>query len=208
VKKALIPAVGAALAALVAVAVLYERKTPGGNQASACAGTGPVLAQMKPLAKGEVAAVQVPKTSQSIPNLAFKAPDGQPTSLASLQGKTLLVNLWATWCVPCRKEMPALDRLQQQLGGPDFQVVAINIDQRNLDRPQRFLDEIGVKALTNYADPEAKVFQDLQKIGRALGMPTTLIVDAKGCELAHLAGPAEWDSPDAVALIKAAMGQK
>lgn len=207
-KKALIPAVGAALAALVAVAVLYEMKTPGGNQASACAGTGPVLAQMKPLAKGEVAAVQVPKTSQSIPNLAFKAPDGQLTSLASLQGKTLLVNLWATWCVPCRKEMPALDRLQQQLGGPDFQVVAINIDQRNLDRPQRFLDEIGVKALTNYADPEAKVFQDLQKIGRALGMPTTLIVDAKGCELAHLAGPAEWDSPDAVALIKAAMGQK
>jgi len=206
-KKALIPALGAAIAAIVVVAVLYGRNAPGGNQASACAGTEKVLASLKPLAKGEVAAVQVPKTSQKIPDLGFKTPDGQPTSLAALQGKTLLVNLWATWCVPCRKEMPALDRLQQQLGGKDFEVVAINIDQRNLDRPKRFLDEIGVKALAYYADPDAKVFQDLQKIGRALGMPTTLIVDAQGCELAHLAGPAEWDSPDALALIKAAMGR-
>jgi len=206
-KKALIPALGAAVAAIVVVAVLYGRNAPGGNQASACTGREKVLASMKPLAKGEVAAVQVPKASQKIPDLAFKTPDGQPTSLVALQGKTLLVNLWATWCVPCRKEMPALDRLQQQLGGRDFEVVAINIDQRNLDRPKRFLDEIGVKAFAYYADPDAKVFQDLQKIGRALGMPTTLIVDAQGCELAHLAGPAEWDTPDAVALIKAAMGK-
>ena len=206
-KKALIPALGAALAAILIVAVLYGTKGPGGNQASACQGTEKLLASMKPLAKGEVAAVQVPKASQMIPNLAIKAPDGQASSLEALRGKTLLVNLWATWCVPCRKEMPALDRLQQQMGGKDFEVVAINIDQRNLDRPKRFLDEIGVKALAYYADPDAKVFQDLQKIGRALGMPTTLIVDPKGCELAHLAGPAEWDSPDAVALIKAAMGK-
>ena len=206
-KKALIPALGAALAAILIVAVLYGTKGPGGNQASACQGTEKLLASMKPLAKGEVAAVQVPKASHMIPNLAFKAPDGQATSLKALEGKTLLVNLWATWCVPCRKEMPALDRLQQQMGGKDFEVVAINIDQRNLDRPKRFLDEIGVKALAYYADPDAKVFQDLQKIGRALGMPTTLIVDPNGCELAHLAGPAEWDSPDAVALIKAAMGK-
>ena len=206
-KKALVIALGAAFAAILAVAVLYGTKGPGGNQASACQGTEKLLASMKPLAKGEVAAVQVPKAAQMIPNLAFKAPDGRPSSLEALRGKTLLVNLWATWCVPCRKEMPALDRLQQQMGGTDFEVVAINIDQRNLDRPKRFLDEIGVKALAYYADPDAKVFQDLQKIGRALGMPTTLIVDPNGCELAHLAGPAEWDSPDAVALIKAAMGK-
>ena len=206
-KKALVIAFGAALAAALAFAVLYGTKGPGGNQAQACAGTEKVLAAMKPFAKGEVAAVQVPKASQMIPDLAFTGPDGQATSIAALRGKTLLVNLWATWCVPCRKEMPALDRLQQQMGGADFAVVAINIDQRNLDRPKRFLDEIGVKALAYYADPAAKSFQDLQKIGRALGMPTTLIVDAKGCELAHLAGPAEWDSPDALALIKAAMAK-
>lgn len=206
-KKALVIAFGAALAAILAFAVLYGTKGPGGNQAQACAGTEKVLAAMKPFAKGEVAAVQVPKVSQMIPDLAFTGPDGQATSIAALRGKTLLVNLWATWCVPCRKEMPALDRLQQQMGGADFAVVAINIDQRNLDRPKRFLDEIGVKALAYYADPAAKSFQDLQKIGRALGMPTTLIVDTKGCELAHLAGPAEWDSPDALALIKAAMAK-
>ena len=206
-KKALIPAFAAAVAAIMVVAVLYGRKGPGGNDSSACAGAEKALAAMRPLAKGEVAAVQVPKASQKMPNLGFKTPDGQATTLAALERKTLLLNLWATWCVPCRKEMPVLDRLQQQLGGKDFEVVAINIDQRNLDRPKRFLDEIGVKALAYYSDADAKVFQDLQKIGRALGMPTTIIVDAKGCELGHLAGPAEWDSPDALALIKAAQGK-
>jgi len=115
------------------------------------------------------------------------------------------LNLWATWCVPCRKEMPALDALEGKLGNDKFQVVAVNIDTRNLDKPKAWLQEIGVKRLGYYADSSAKVFQDLKAVGRAFGMPTTLLVDAKGCELGVLAGPAEWASEDAIKLVEAAL---
>jgi hypothetical protein len=101
--------------------------------------------------------------------------------------------------------MPALDALQQQLGGPDFEVVAVNIDTRDPEKPKAWLDEVGIKHLTYYADPEAKVFQDLKRIGRAFGMPTTLLIDRNGCELGTLAGPAEWASEDAVKLVRAAL---
>ena len=119
----------------------------------------------------------------------------------------MLLNLWATWCVPCRKEMPALDALQAKLGSDKFEVVAVNIDTRNLDKPKTWLKEVGVKRLGYYADPSAKVFQDLKAIGKAFGMPTTLLVDPQGCELGTLAGPAEWASDDAVKLIEAALGK-
>jgi thiol-disulfide isomerase/thioredoxin len=117
----------------------------------------------------------------------------------------VLLNLWATWCVPCRKEMPALDTLEQRLGGPGFEVVAINIDTRDPDKPKAWLKEVGVEKLAYYADPDAKVFQDLKGIGRAFGMPTTLLLDRQGCEIGTIAGPAEWASPDAVKLIQAAI---
>jgi thiol-disulfide isomerase/thioredoxin len=100
--------------------------------------------------------------------------------------------------------MPALDALQQKLGGPNFQVVAVNIDTRDPEKPKAWLKEIGVSHLTYYADPSAKVFQDLKAVGRAFGMPTTMLVDTTGCELGTIAGPAEWSSDDALKLIKAA----
>ena len=122
-------------------------------------------------------------------------------------GRTVLLNLWATWCVPCRKEMPVLDALQDKLGAPDFEVVAVNIDTRNLEKPKDWLREVGVERLAYYSDANAKVFQDLKAVGKAIGMPTTLLVDPNGCEIASLAGPAEWASPDGVKLITAAMGK-
>jgi thiol-disulfide isomerase/thioredoxin len=103
--------------------------------------------------------------------------------------------------------MPALDKLQGELGGKDFEVVAVNIDTRNLDKPKRWLGEAGVMRLAYYADPQAKVFQDLRQIGKAVGMPTTLLLDPQGCELAHLSGPAEWASEDALSLVRAALGR-
>jgi thiol-disulfide isomerase/thioredoxin len=160
---------------------------------------------MAPLARGEVAAVAVAKAPKALPVLTFKDGEGAAKSLADWRGRTLLLNLWATWCVPCRKEMPALDALQGKLGGPDFEVVSINIDTRDLDKPKAWLKEVGIGKLVYYADNSAKVFQDLKVIGKAFGMPTTLIVDANGCELATLAGPAEWASDDAVKLIAAAL---
>src|SRR6476660_7580616 len=140
-----------------------------------------------------------------LPDLAFEDADGKPKKLSDWRGKTLLVNLWATWCVPCRKEMPALDALQTKLGGKDFEVVAINIDTRDPDKPKNFLKESNLTRLGYFSDQKAKVFQDLKSIGKALGMPTSLLVAAKGCEIATIAGPAEWASDDAVKLIKAAL---
>ena len=157
------------------------------------------------MARGEVAAVKVAEEPLRLPNLAFTDATGTPITLGDLRGRTVLLNLWATWCVPCRKEMPTLDSLEAELGGPRFEVVAVNIDTRDPAKPKQFLSEIGVKKLAYFADPTAKIFQDLKAIGRAFGMPTTVLVDGKGCEIATIAGPAEWASDDAVKLIKAAL---
>ena len=104
--------------------------------------------------------------------------------------------------------MPALDALQAEFGGPDFEVVAVNIDTRNLERPRQWLVENGITRLAYYADPEAKVFQELKRVGQAIGMPTTLLIDAKGCQLGVLHGPAEWHSDDARKLIRTALGRQ
>ena len=180
------------------------RGNAGGDPA--CRPAVALAKKIAPLARGEVAAVNVAKSPLKIPDLAFKDAAGKPLTLADFRGRTVLLNLWATWCVPCRKEMPTLDALEGELGGPRFQVVAVNIDTRNPERPKQFLKDIGVKKLSFYADPSAKAFQDLKSIGRAFGMPTTLLVDPHGCEIGSIAGPAEWASKDAVALIEAALG--
>jgi thiol-disulfide isomerase/thioredoxin len=142
-----------------------------------------------------------------VPDLAFTDSSGKAMTLADFRGRTVLLNLWATWCVPCRKEMPTLDALEGKLGAKDFQVVAVNIDTRDPNKPKTFLKQIGVQKLSYYADPSAKSFQDLKAIGRAFGMPTTLLVDPKGCEIGSIAGPAEWASDDALKLIRAALGK-
>jgi thiol-disulfide isomerase/thioredoxin len=162
--------------------------------------------RIAPLAHGEVAALTMASKPLKLPDLAFEDSSGRRKKLSDWQGKTVLVNLWATWCVPCRKEMPALDRLQTRLKGPNFEVVAINIDTRDPEKPKNFLKDANLTALGFFNDEKAKVFQDLRGIGRALGMPTSVLVDAKGCEIATIAGPAEWDSDDAVKLIRAAVG--
>jgi thiol-disulfide isomerase/thioredoxin len=180
------------------------RGNAGGDPA--CRPAVALAKKVAPFARGEVAAVNVAKSPLKIPDLAFEDAAGKKLSLADFRGRTVLLNLWATWCVPCRKEMPTLDALEGELGGPRFQVVAVNIDTRNPERPKQFLKDIGVKKLSYYADPSAKAFQDLKAIGRAFGMPTTLLVDPHGCEIGSIAGPAEWASKDAVALIEAALG--
>jgi thiol-disulfide isomerase/thioredoxin len=161
--------------------------------------------RLAPLARGEVAAVTVASKATRIPPLAFQDPNGKALTLEPWRGRVVLLNLWATWCVPCRKEMPALDALQAKLGGPRFDVVAINIDTRDPDKPRKWFADVGIKNLAYYADPSAKVFQELKAAGKAFGMPATLIVDPQGCELATLAGPAEWASDEAIALIEAAI---
>src|ERR1700761_6341542 len=161
--------------------------------------------KLAPLAHGEVAALTMATTPLKLPDLAFDDANGQPKKLSDWRGKTVLVNLWATWCVPCRREMPALNALQQKLGGPNFEVVAVNIDTRDPDKPKNFLKDANLTRLGYFTDQKAKVFQDLKSMGRALGMPTSVLVDGQGCEIATIAGPAEWASDDAVKLIQAAI---
>ncbi len=161
--------------------------------------------KLTPLIHGEVAALTPATTPLRLPDLAFEDGSGAAKKLSDFRGKTVLLNLWATWCVPCRKEMPALDRLQAKLGSPNFQVVAVNIDTRDPEKPKTFLNDAKLTKLDFFSDQKAKVFQELKSVGRALGMPTSVLVDGKGCEIATIAGPAEWDSDDAIKLITAAM---
>jgi thiol-disulfide isomerase/thioredoxin len=191
------------LAGVYGIATLT--RNAGGDPA--CRSAVDLAKKLAPFARGEVAAVNVAKSPLRLPALTFQDASGKPLTLEHWRGRTVLLNLWATWCVPCRKEMPALDALQDKLGGPDFEVVAVNIDTRNLDKPKTWLREVGVDHLAYYSDANAKVFQDLKAVGKAIGMPTTLLVDPNGCELASLAGPAEWASDDGVKLVSAALGR-
>jgi thiol-disulfide isomerase/thioredoxin len=202
-----IAGLAAGLAGVYGIATLTGNA--GGDAANdvTCRPAVELARKLAPLARGEVAAVKVAKSGLKVPGLAFQDAAGKPLSLADWRGRTVLLNLWATWCVPCRKEMPALDALQQKLGSPDFEVVAINIDTRDPEKPKAFLKELGIDKLAYYADPTAKTFQDLKAIGRAFGMPTTLLVDRQGCEIGTIAGPAEWASDDAIKLIQAALSK-
>ena len=180
----------------------------GGSGDAACASAVDLAKKIAPLAHGEVAALTMATAPLRLPDLTFEDADGKPKKLSDWRGKTVLLNLWATWCVPCRKEMPALDELQSKLGGKDFEVVAVNIDTRDPDKPKNFLKDANLTKLGYFTDQKAKVFQDLKAIGRALGMPTSVLIDAQGCEIGTIAGPAEWASDDAVKLIKAAVQPK
>lgn len=157
-----------------------------------------------PLAKfavGEMSNVSVHDAPVPLPGHSFQGAQGQELSLESFQGKVVLVNLWATWCAPCRKEMPALDRLQATRGGEDFQVVAISVDRAGPEKAQGFLDEVGAKHLELYIDPTTRLSRDLG----AYGLPVTLLLNRDSQEIARLVGPAEWDGAEAKALIDAAI---
>jgi thiol-disulfide isomerase/thioredoxin len=158
-----------------------------------------------PLARGEVAAMAIAESPLRLPDLAFRDLSGAERRLSEWRGRTVLLNLWATWCIPCRKEMPALDALEGTVGGASFEVVAVNIDTRDSVKPHAWLEEVGINRLGYYADQSARVFQDLKLIGRAIGLPTTVLVDPAGCEIGTAAGPAEWASPDGVKLVRAAL---
>ena len=168
---------------------------PGG------AGAGNPLAGLN---KGAMAPLVVRPQPIDLPDFTFAGEGGAAKSLRDFAGKVVLLNVWATWCVPCREEMPALDKLEAKLGGKDFAVVAVNIDKGGPDKAAAFLMETGATHLPLYTDPEGKLFVTL----KAVGMPTTLIVDREGKEIARLVGPADWASPEALAVIEAAIAAR
>ncbi|HLW93611.1 MAG TPA: TlpA disulfide reductase family protein [Roseiarcus sp.] len=202
-----------AMAAIVVVvaaglAVLYGKGAPGKDEAAACPKAKATAERLAPLAHGALAALAVDRAPALAVDISFNAPDGKKLSLADFRGRNILLNLWATWCVPCRSEMPALDKLEAKFGGPDFEVVAVNIDTNRLDRPKAFLTETGVKNLSFYADPSADAFESLRVAGKALGLPTSLFIDKDGCEIGVMAGPAAWDSGEAEGAVAALLGRE
>jgi thiol-disulfide isomerase/thioredoxin len=205
--KARLIGIAAVVGALIGIAAVYVTRSGDGNGTAdaACAGVPALAKKLDLLATGEVAAFRAVERGVWLADLAFAGPDGEALTVASFDGQTVLLNLWATWCAPCRKEMPALDRLEAAMGGEKFAVVAVNVDTGNRERAQRFLSDIGVARLSFYGDPSLKVFNEMKSRGLVLGLPTTVLIDGKGCQLGVLAGPAEWDSEDARALVSAAI---
>lgn len=186
---------------------IYAFQSYSGNGASALACTQSAAAKsaIDAHVKGEVAALIVNSGSRDVSTTAFFSKTDEPLSLSDFSQRTVLLNLWATWCAPCRKEMPELDRLQAELGSDDFHVATINIDRRNPDRVEEFWQETQIEHLTFYKDWSGAIFNNLRAQSLAVGMPTTLLVGPDGCLIGHLAGQAKWDSKDAIALINAAL---
>jgi thiol-disulfide isomerase/thioredoxin len=200
----------AAVAGIVAgAAAVYVKQTMSGNavetaDAARCEGSVARAEAITPYLKGDVAAMIPVGEPKLIDGLTFQDKEGTPMTMANFANKTVLINLWATWCVPCREEMPALNNLQEATGGETFQVLAINIDTGDVEKPQTFLEETGVDALGLYRDASMGVFNQLKREGLAFGLPVTLLVDGKGCLLGSMNGPAVWDGADAKALVMAA----
>ncbi len=204
----------AAIAGITAGAVaVYVRSMGSGNgmdglttaSAGQCEGSAELAKSVSAFSKGEVAAMAAAQPPRPL-QLAFKGPEGKDMTVADLAGKTVLLNLWATWCVPCREEMPALNALQSTMGGNDFEVVAVNIDTGSDQKPKNFYQDYKIDKLAFYSDSSMGVFNAVKKEGLAFGLPATLILDKKGCLIGAMNGPAAWDSEDAKALITAAKG--
>lgn len=200
------PAIGAGLVTVLAAGLALYGTGAGTGNGAPCAGSAAAVARVDAAARGEVAAMQAPDKARPAPDLAFKGPDGTDVRLADFRGRTVLLNLWATWCAPCKAEMPALDRLEGALGSKNFAVVAINLDTRNLDKPPVWMRDNGIARLAYYADPGGRVLPAIQRDTGSPGLPTTLLIDPAGCTIGVMKGPAEWSGPDGLKLIHAASG--
>ncbi|MBX3578655.1 MAG: TlpA family protein disulfide reductase [Rhizobiaceae bacterium] len=205
----------AALAGVIAggVAVYVSGGLPGNNGVElsaadqACQANADRARSLAAAATGDVAAVVAADPPRSLSALAFKGPEAVDMSLADFAGRTVLLNLWATWCAPCREEMPSLDALEMQSGGDEFEVVAVNIDTGDDTKPKKFLQDIGIVTLGYYRDASMGIFNELKRQGLALGLPVTLLVGPDGCLLAHMNGPADWGGEDAARFVGAALGR-
>jgi thiol-disulfide isomerase/thioredoxin len=206
----------AALAALAGfVAVYVTLRGPDNDQAETASTAGkkavattrvepqalPSGPGTNPLSAGAMTAFVFKKSPEPLPEIAFQDASGKERTLNDWRGKVVLLNLWATWCAPCRKEMPSLDRLQGELGSDRFEVVAVSVDKTGIEGARKFLDQIKVERLAVFADPTIRMGTAL----KAIGMPATLLIDSEGREVGRLVGPAEWDSEEAKRLIKAAL---
>lgn len=187
-------------AVLVTARPDFFREVAGGPQ---CREAQRMADAVAPFAKGEMAAFQTIAPTD-VTGLPFDERSADTATLASLKGRTVLLNLWATWCAPCRVEMPSLAALHDAKSADDFGVVAVSIDNRDENRPEAFLEEAGAGALDYYREPTMRLFNSLNQAGLSTGMPSTLLLAPDGCAAGVLNGAAEWNGADAHALVEAA----
>ena len=206
-KRALLTATG--IAAALALAVVQYHiglETPGENnlaptaeRASAGgANAAPIPAVQTPPPEPLEFPFDLLDPPRPLPELRFVDGEGRPLTLADFRGKVILLNIWATWCIPCLREMPTLDRLQAKLGGPRFEVVVLSIDIGGIPVVEKFYRALKLDSLGIYVDKTLRVKRDLGIVG----IPTTLLIDRQGREIGRLAGPAEWDSKEAIKAIR------
>ena len=196
----------AAVSALIGFAAVYGTVGQPDNKPSSAIETAlpaasSTTAKPSTAGKGSMAAFVYKKAPEELADVRFVDAEGKDRSLKDFKGKTILLNLWATWCAPCREEMPSLDRLEQALGSDKFEVVALAVDRGGVDAARKFLESIKVQHLGLYVDATGRSGPAL----KAVGMPTTILIDPNGREIGRLPGPAEWDSAEAKALVEAAL---
>lgn len=200
----------AAMSALIGFAAVYgtfgqpDNKSGSPQSATTNAALPSGSATASPLggaAKGSLAAFVYKNPPGELAEVKFVDAKGEARTLSDFKGKTILLNLWATWCAPCREEMPSLDRLQQDLGSDKFEVVALAVDRGGVEAARKFLESINVTNLGLYVDQTGRSGPAL----KAVGMPTTILIGPDGREIGRLPGPAEWDSADAKRLVEAAL---
>jgi thiol-disulfide isomerase/thioredoxin len=133
-----------------------------------------------------------------VPDISFTDETGGALNLSDFRDRVIVLNVWATWCFPCREEMPSLDRLHSKFDPRDVAVIALSIDRRGLSAVRKFFDEVGVRNLSLHNDESAQALRDLGLVG----LPGTLVIDRAGREIGRLVGGAEWDSPEMVEFLK------
>ncbi|MFP3921000.1 MAG: TlpA family protein disulfide reductase [Dichotomicrobium sp.] len=200
---------GMALAAIAGFAVAEFVVTPGERAVPALSGAtaggdaddGQNAASSA--AEAGLENLKVHDEPREVPDFSFIDGDGETRTLADWSGKLRLVNIWATWCAPCKEEMPALSRLEDKLGGADFAVLPVSVDRGGIAKPRGFLEDIGADNLPVLLDETARLNFKLD----VMGLPATLIIDREGREIARMIGPAEWDSPEAIARLRELMAR-
>jgi thiol-disulfide isomerase/thioredoxin len=182
---------------------LYARGTDEPSETAAAEALEAPDRVTRELATGTLTAFVVHPEPKPVAEISFTDAEQASLLLSDWEGRVVLVNLWATWCGPCREEMPELAELQQQLGSQDFEVVAISLDRQGAEVARPFLESVGAEALELYLDPSTDVLAAF----RAVGLPASILIDRSGREVGRMFGPADWASPEAVRLIKAAIAE-
>lgn len=162
------------------------------------------LAAAEQMRDGDMKKLIFHGTPQAVSNAAFDlADDAGQATLADYEGKYVLLNFWATWCAPCRKEMPQLSELQAEFGGDDFEVLTIATGRNSPTGIQKFFDDINVTNLPRHQDPK----QSLASQMGIFGLPITVLINPDGQEIARLRGDADWSSDNAKAIIATVLGR-